>query len=85
MHKWTVLKQLKKVGEEVFELIEQVAKLNTQGIISEGLDVIQSVFTLFLIIGIDEKTIQSHLKLHYQKLESRGTHNNLTIEEWIEF
>lgn len=81
---WTVMQQVKKICEEFGELIEAIFTGKKQNVLSEGFDLIQSVFTLFFILGYTKDDIQTHLKLHYQKLEIRDHEGELKIEDWIE-
>ena len=84
VYKWKAVQQVKKIGEEVFELVEAMVKGNTQEIIAEGLDVIQAVFTLFFILGVDKDKLKAHMSLHRRKLENRHEEGIIDIEEWVE-
>lgn len=78
---WTGYEQLKKIREEISELTREYTK---EGELAEGFDIIQSVFTYFFVKGYTKEEIESHLKLHYQKLEQRDEEGRIKIDEWIE-
>jgi len=85
----TALEQLEKVNEEENEFWDEVEKWgiegnNTAELLSEMFDDFTSKYNLVRKLGISHEQIQSHLKLHYQKLENRHEEGRINIESWEE-
>jgi len=79
------LGQLLKCGEEFFELIIACAKRNKQEILSEAFDLIQAVFTLLLMVkGYSKLDIETHSRIHNQKLEIRNHEKKIKVEYWVD-
>ena len=76
---------MKKVNEEIFEFMEAVIGQKKEEILAEGFDIIQALFSYFYSNGYTKEEIQSHIKLHYQKLENRHEECLINIEAWEEY
>jgi predicted house-cleaning noncanonical NTP pyrophosphatase (MazG superfamily) len=73
---------LNKLHEEYHEFMRSKTKQND---FEEGFDIVQSVFSVFYAKGYTREEIQSHMKLHYQKLENRHEEGRINIESWEEY
>lgn len=88
--KLTVIEQLEKVNEEENEFWDEVEKWSTKGnntaeLLGEMFDKWTADYNLVRKLGISHEQIQSHLKLHYQKLENRHEEGRINIESWEEY
>ncbi|EGT3637715.1 hypothetical protein HMPREF3081_06935 [Clostridium sp. HMSC19D02] len=68
---WKVEDQLAKIDEEVTEFKEAIDTGMTKDIIAEGLDVCQTILTMFQVLEI-ENYITEGVEIHNKKLERRG-------------
>ncbi|EMJ5875256.1 TPA: hypothetical protein ACMWLU_001689 [Clostridioides difficile] len=92
---WKVEDQLAKIDEEVTEFKNAIDTGITKDIIAEGLDVCQTILTMFQVLEI-ENYIAEGVEMHNKKLEGRGWKliemddgllnmiKNLTINELID-
>ncbi|HBG1040818.1 TPA: hypothetical protein KPG34_003576 [Clostridioides difficile] len=92
---WKVEDQLEKIDEEVTEFKNAIDAGITKDIIAEGLDVCQTILTMFQVLEI-ENYIAEGVEMHNKKLEGRGWKliemddgllnmiKNLTINELID-
>ena len=78
--------QMKKVREEDDEFLQEAQKLNVniQKLVGEYFDKIQSSANLLLRMGVTKEVLDTHLKLHYQKLEIREFEGKIKIDGWQE-
>ncbi|HBE9283230.1 hypothetical protein V3Q09_15840 [Clostridioides difficile] len=68
---WKVEDQLAKIDEEVTEFKEAIDTGITKDIIAEGLDVCQTILTMFQVLEI-ENYITEGVETHNKKLNGRG-------------
>ncbi|HBH3652783.1 TPA: hypothetical protein KSK13_003447 [Clostridioides difficile] len=92
---WKVEDQLEKIDEEVTEFQNAIDAGIAKDIIAEGLDVCQTILTMFQVLEI-ENYIAEGVEMHNKKLEGRGWKliemddgllnmiKNLTINELID-
>ena len=80
---WTVDQQLEKISEEVVEFRYELRSNNKSGIIAEGFDIMQAIFTMLDVMGYTDQEIKAHFSLHEQKLQARHENGTLKIKEWM--
>ena len=80
---WNTGLQFTKIHEEFGEFEQEVENKNKQGILAEGFDVMQAIFTYFDVLGYSTGEIKAHLSLHEQKLQGRHENGTLKIKEWL--
>ncbi|KPI46387.1 hypothetical protein KW94_19965 [Clostridioides difficile] len=68
---WKVEEQLIKIDEEVTEFKEAIDAGITKDIIAEGLDVCQTILTMFQILEMEDY-IAEGVEMHNKKLNERG-------------
>ncbi|HBF2914040.1 TPA: hypothetical protein KN213_003559, partial [Clostridioides difficile] len=68
---WKVEDQLAKIDEEVTEFKNAIDTGITKDIIAEGLDVCQTILTMFQVLEI-ENYITEGVETHNKKLNGRG-------------
>ncbi|MCC0697422.1 hypothetical protein [Clostridioides sp. ES-S-0048-02] len=68
---WKVEDQLAKIDEEVTEFKEAIDEGITKDIIAEGLDVCQTILTMFQILEMEDY-IAEGVEIHNKKLKGRG-------------
>ncbi|MBY2477573.1 hypothetical protein KWV16_11845 [Clostridioides difficile] len=68
---WKVEDQLAKIDEEVTEFKEAIDTGMTKDIIAEGLDVCQTILTMFQILELEDY-IAEGIEIHNKKLNGRG-------------
>ncbi|HCU3100973.1 TPA: hypothetical protein OUN38_002247 [Clostridioides difficile] len=68
---WKVEDQLAKIDEEVTEFKEAIDTGMTKDIIAEGLDVCQTILTMFQILELEDY-IAECIEIHNKKLNGRG-------------
>ncbi|MCC0647827.1 hypothetical protein [Clostridioides sp. ZZV15-6598] len=68
---WKVEDQLAKIDEEVTEFKEAIDTGMTKDIIAEGLDVCQTILTMFQVLELEDY-ITEGIEIHNKKLSERG-------------